>query len=115
MRLAPAVALALLASASAGRAEERVFTLKLEAAEAPAVLRVARGDTVVLRFTSATAAEVHLHGYAREAKLGAGETREWRFVAHATGRYPIQVHRPGDAGGARRHGAPFAYLEVRPP
>lgn len=116
-RLAPAVTLmGALASAGApaAAAEERSFRLAIAAvaAEAP-VFVVRRGDVVVIAVESAIPGEVHLHGYNREARLEAGGTVAWRFTAHATGRYPIEFHGPGEAAGPR-HGRARAYLEVRP-
>ena len=117
-RLAPAVALiGALASAGApaAAAEERSFRLAIAAtapAEAP-VFAVRRGDIVAITVESALSGDVHLHGYNREARLAAGGTVSWRFTAHATGRYPIEFHGPGEAAG-HRHGRARAYLEVRP-
>ncbi len=115
---AAAVSLALAASAtsaSAARADERVFTLAIGAAAPaePTILAARKGDTVAITLRSEIAAEVHLHGYNLEARLAAGGTATWRFAARATGRYPINVHRPGAAAG-HRHAPPVAYLEVRP-
>jgi len=108
-------AVATVAGAPPARSEERNFALAV-AAKAPAepfVFAARRGDAVVIAITSEIAAELHLHGYNLEARLAAGGAATWRFQARATGRYPINVHRPGDKAG-HRHAPPVAYLEVRP-
>ena len=83
------------------------------AAAEPAILAARKGDAVAITLRSEFAAEVHLHGYNLETPLAAGGTATWRFAARATGRYPINVHRP-DASSEHRHAPPAAYLEVRP-
>lgn len=105
----------IVAAASLGRSEERGFTLVVGAAAPgePLVLAARKGDAVVIAVKSEVAAELHLHGYDLAARLAAGGTATWRFTARATGRYPINVHRPGEAAG-HRHAPPIAYLEVRP-
>ncbi|MFO0988308.1 MAG: hypothetical protein U1F37_13225 [Alphaproteobacteria bacterium] len=113
-----AVSFALAASAAgaaAAHGEERAFALVVGAKppSAPATLAARKGDAVAIALRSETAAEVHLHGYNLEARLEAGGTATWRFTAHATGRYPINVHAPG-TGSGHRHAPPVAYLEVRP-
>jgi hypothetical protein len=113
-----AVAIALAAAAAhvaAACAEERAFTLVVGAAAPaePAVFAARKGDTVTIALRSEIAAEIHLHGYDLEARLAAGATATWRFAARATGRFPVDVHRPGAASG-QRHAPPAAYLEVRP-
>lgn len=111
----PIALAALAAGASAVRAEERAFTLVVGSAAPaePAILAARKGDTVAITLRSEIAAEIHLHGYDLEARLAPGALATWRFTARATGRYPINVHRPG-AASARRHAPPVAYLEVRP-
>jgi len=103
------------AGAPLAGAEERSFHLAISAAapvDAPA-FAVRRGDTVIITIESAVPGDVHLHGYDREARLAAGGRASWRFTAHATGRYPLNFHRPSEAAGYR-HGGALAYLEVRP-
>ena len=78
-----------------------------------AILAARRGDAVTITLRSEIAAELHLHGYDLEARLSPGATATWRFAARATGRYPINVHRPGASTGHRQT-TPIAYLEVRP-
>lgn len=108
-----------LAAAAVGAppalAEERNFALEVGATAPaePRILAALRGDTVVIALKSAIVAELHLHGYNLEARLAAGGAATWRFTARATGRYPINVHRPGETTG-HRHAPPIAYLEVRP-
>jgi len=108
-------AVTAVASASSGRAEEPAFalTVRSQPPAQPVVFRVRKDDAVMVALSSEIAAEIHLHGYNLEARLAAGGTATWRFAARATGRYPINVHRPGETAG-HRHAPPLAYLEVRP-
>jgi hypothetical protein len=105
---------AVAVGAPPAQSEERTFALEVGAAAPaePRILAAQRGDTVVIAVTSEIAAEIHLHGYNLEARFAAGGAATWRFAARATGRYPINLHRPGDSG--HRHAPPIAYLEVRP-
>jgi plastocyanin len=92
-------------------AETRRFTLKLtegQLADAPAHLRVMAGDEVVIAWTSDRGVELHLHGYNLHARPAPGQPAEMAFRAHATGRYPIELH-----DGENRH-RPVIYLEVHP-
>ena len=78
-------------------------------------LRVRKGDKVELRWTSDRRIALHLHGYDIETRVDPGAVAETAFVARATGRYPIHVHVPGVASGARPHAdAPLLYIEVHP-
>lgn len=74
-----------------------------------AVRRVRQGDSVVLRVKSDTPLEVHLHGYDVEATAGPGHDAELRFVARATGRFPLNRHGTGD-----HHDDTLAWIEVYP-
>lgn len=76
-------------------------------------LRVSRGDTVVLRWSSDKRLELHLHGYDVQTTVSPGGRAEMRIRAHATGRFPVEIHGQGRSGGGHDHGAVF-YLEVYP-
>ncbi len=94
---------------------ERVFELKIEAGKvAPdkRTLRVTQGDTVRLRWTTGARTVVHLHGYDIENEVVPGRVTEFHFRAHATGRFPVNVHRQGS--GSSHHGPALAVLEVHP-
>lgn len=93
-------------------AEPRGFDVVLEGgklAAGPKVIRVSEGDTVEIRWTIDTAAEVHLHGYDIETRVAPGATATMAFEAFATGRFPITLHGSGGHG----HGT-LLYLEVLP-
>ncbi len=93
------------------RAEPRVVDLALRDGQLPEdrrVVRVRQGDEVTLRWTTDRPVTLHLHGYDLEEKLTPGASRSMRFVARATGRFPIEIH--GARGGDRVVG----YLEVHP-
>lgn len=109
----------LSATAAAASPSEKFFELEIPRSgerTKPRVLRVEKDDPVRLRVTSATAGEVHLHGYRLEAKLAAGTPSEIAFKARATGRYRIEWHaadEPAEKSG-HHHAPSVAILEVRP-
>lgn len=93
-------------------AEDRVLDLAIHDAVPPAqaqILSVLQNDRVVLRLTSDKLVQVHLHGYDIESDVAPGRVTSLRFVATATGRFPIEIH----SHDPRRQ-RPLAYLEVRP-
>ena len=96
---------------------EVTFDLKIEkgkVAQSMRLVRVKQGDTVRLRWTSDRPIVLHLHGYDIEKKVEPGAVAEMAFVARATGRFPVEEHRP-DAKGGHSHGeAPLVRIEVRP-
>ena len=60
------LALALGVAATAGKADEVVFDLRIERGRAPAnmqLIKVKQGDAVKLRWTSDRPIVLHLHGY----------------------------------------------------
>lgn len=106
------VALLALVWVAGARAEPRVIELALRDGQLPEdrrVVRVRQGDDVTLRWTTDRPLTLHLHGYDLEAKLAPGAPRPMRFVARATGRFPIEIH------GARGEERTVGYLEVHPP
>jgi FtsP/CotA-like multicopper oxidase with cupredoxin domain len=108
-------ALLLAASHLASRAEAvevRRFEFgvtdgKLTAGER--TVRVTRGETVELAWRSNAPAVIHLHGYDLEAAPTPGAPQLMRFVARATGRFPVESH--GSSGGHTT----LIYVEVYPP
>jgi hypothetical protein len=78
------------------------------------VVRVKQGDAVKLRWNTDRSIILHLHGYDIEKKVEPGIPGVMEFVAHATGRFPIEVH-GSPAPGGRSHGeAPLVRIEVYP-
>jgi hypothetical protein len=112
--------LAVLAIGTAGavaQAPEVMFDLKVEKGKvAPnmRLIRVKQGDAVKLRWTTDRPIVLHLHGYDIETKVEPGAIAEMVFAARATGRFPVEEHKP-DAKGGHSHGeAPLVRIEVRP-
>jgi hypothetical protein len=90
-------------------AEARRFELRIEngrLSESPAVIQVRREDSVELVWSADRETVLHLHGYDLEVTVDPKETKTMRFVARATGRFPIELH-------DRRHRV-LMYLEVHP-
>ncbi len=110
-RLTVLVALLALVVVIGAGAEPRVIELAVRNGRLPEnrrVIRVQQGDEVTLRWTTDRPFTVHLHGYDIEEKLAPGTPVSMRVTAHATGRFPIEVH---GAGGEERI---VGYLEVHP-
>lgn len=122
MRRAPAVgtarivstALALLLLSASGHAAELTFELRIEGGKVAANMRRIRanqGDGVTLRWRTDRPIVLHLHGYDIETKVEPGAVAEMKFLARATGRFPVEVHTAG--GGAHGH-APLIHVDVVP-
>lgn len=116
-RLARAVlllgALALL-GISVVAAETRHFDLEIRDRRVVLdgeVVRVNKGDQVIMRWIADERVELHLHGYDIEFELVPGEPVEQAFEAHATGRFPVTSHGFGDEHGGHHT---LLYLEVYP-
>jgi hypothetical protein len=96
---------------------EVTFDLKIEkgrVAQSMRLIRVKQGDAVRLRWSADRPIALHLHGYDIEIKVEPGKTADMAFTARATGRFPIEEHKP-DARGGHSHGeAPLARIEVYP-
>lgn len=108
-----------LANAHAADATQRTFDLAIAHGALPPsqrVMKVKKGDAVQLRIASDAPGELHVHGYRLEAKLAPGTRAELAFTAYATGRFPLEWHRAGDAiaAGSPHRSAPLATLEVHP-
>ena len=71
-------------------------------------VRVVKGDTVELRWTSDRPVELHLHGYDLQVRANPDAPQVMRFEARATGRFPVETH-----GSSGRH-ATLIYVEVHP-
>ena len=99
------------------RAAEVTFDLKIDNGKVPPsmrLIRVKQGDSVKLRWTTDRPIMLHLHGYDIEKKVEPGTVSEMTFQAHATGRFPVEEHKP-NAQGSHGHGeAPLARIEVLP-
>jgi FtsP/CotA-like multicopper oxidase with cupredoxin domain len=76
-------------------------------AKAQETIRLQQGDEVVLRVTSDTALELHLHGYDIHADVRLNEVTEMRFTARFTGRFPLAAHVDGNDRNV-------GYVEVHP-
>jgi hypothetical protein len=98
-------------------AAELTFDLKISAGVVPQAMRlvrVKRGDTVKLRWTSDRPIVLHLHGYDIERKVEPGGVAEMSFVARATGRFPVEEHKPDAKGGRSHDEAALVHIEVLP-
>ena len=71
-------------------------------------VRVSKGDTVVLSWTSDRPLELHLHGYDLQVRAMPGVPQALRFEARATGRFPVEIH-----GSSGKH-ITLIYVEVHP-
>jgi hypothetical protein len=107
----------LTASNAHAQPAEVTFDLKIEkgrVAQNMRLIRVKQGDAVRLRWSADHPIALHLHGYDIEVKVEPGKTADMAFTARATGRFPIEEHKP-DARGGHSHGeAPLARIEVYP-
>jgi hypothetical protein len=78
-------------------------------------VRVTRGDAVQLRWRSDKALELHLHGHDVTIQVGPGMPADMTLRAHATGRFPVEIHGAKKSSGGHSHGhKPLYYLEVYP-
>ena len=105
------------ATIATAQTPEVVFDLKIEkgrVARDMRLIRVEQGDAVRLRWTTDRPIVLHLHGYDIETKVEPGAVAEMAFEARATGRFPIEEHRPNAKGGHSHGEAPLVRIEVRP-
>ena len=112
------ITIASLATLAVAQSPEVVFDLRIEKGKvvppSMRLVRVKEGDAVKLRWTSDKPIVLHLHGYDIETKVEPGAVAEMAFAARATGRFPVEEHKP-DAKGGHSHGeAPLVRIEVRP-
>jgi hypothetical protein len=88
----------------------RRFDIALENGQltgGPRVVRVLRGDQVEILWTSDRVVMLHLHGYDIEISAAPGAPERMTFSAHATGRFPVEIH-----GGGRDR--TLIHVEVHP-
>jgi heme/copper-type cytochrome/quinol oxidase subunit 2 len=86
---------------SAEGPQTREFDLEIRGdSMEPSKVTVAEGDRVVLRITSASPVEVHVHGYDVEREVEPGEPAELSFKAKLTGRFEIEDHETEEELGA---------------
>jgi hypothetical protein len=105
------------ATPTIAQAPEVVFDLKVEKGKVALnmrLIRVKQGDAVKLRWTTDRPIVLHLHGYDIERKVEPGAATEMAFEARATGRFPIEEHKPNAKGGHSHGEAPLVRIEVRP-
>ena len=98
-------------------AAELTFDLHIErgrVAENMSVIRVKQGDVVRLRWSTDRSIILHLHGYDIEKKIEPDTVGLMEFVAYATGRFPVEVHRSPEAGDHSHGEAPLVRIEVYP-
>ena len=110
-------ALTAHASITVAQTQEVVFDLKIEKGRVGPDLRqirVRQGDVVKLRWTSDRPIMLHLHGYDIETTVEPGKTAEMTFSARATGRFPVEEHKPNKSAGHSHGEAPLVRVEVRP-
>jgi Cupredoxin-like domain len=73
--------------------QTREFDLRISGdAMEPSDITVTEDDRVVLRITSDSPHEVHLHGYDIEREVAPDEPAELSFEADLTGRFEIEDH-----------------------
>ena len=102
---------------SLAQGPERTFDLRIEqgrVAKEMRVVRVKQGDAVKLRWTTDRPIILHLHGYDIESKVEPGAVTEMVFIARATGRFPVEEHRPDSKGGHSHGETAFVRIEVLP-
>ncbi len=105
----------LLVACAASKPVERVFVLQIanqQVAEDMRVLRVNQDDSVKLKWSSDRLLQLHLHGYDIEKTVTPGQVTEFAFKAHASGRFPINVHANEPSQEHTEH--VLVYLEVYP-
>lgn len=105
----------LLMACTASEPVERIFVLQIanqQVAEDMRVLRVKEDDSVRLRWTSDRPLKLHLHGYDIEKTVTPGQVTEFAFKAHASGRFPINVH--ANEPSQEHTEDVLVYLEVYP-
>jgi hypothetical protein len=83
---------------------------KVDAAQK--LIRVTRGDTLELEFSTDEAAELHLHGYDKLIKVEPAVPALLRLDATIAGRFSIEAH--GFGSGRSGPHVLLLYLEVHP-
>lgn len=114
--LALSLILALDLAVTGAQAGKVTFDLRIERGQVPAnmrLIRVKQGDIVMLRWNSDRPIALHLHGYDIEQQVEPGAVAEMSFTAHASGNFPVEVHKP-QAGSGHTHGGSIVQIEVLP-
>ncbi|MEX2080212.1 MAG: hypothetical protein WEC33_01230, partial [Dehalococcoidia bacterium] len=90
-------------------AAARSFDLALAGGnlDGPDTVRVSRGDSVALRWTTDAEIELHFHGYDLEIEATPERITTMMFLAEAAGRFPVESHLAGRE-------ATVLYVEVLP-
>ena len=107
----------LLAVVQGHAASERAIDIEIRSGKVAGknAARVIRGDSVQLRWKSDAPVELHLHGYNLTVHVRPGAPAAMKFKAHATGRFPVEIHADGKSSGGHGHGhKPVFFLEVYP-
>jgi len=111
------IAAAGLLCSAAAQAAEVTFDIRIEkgrVAPSMRLIRVKQGDAVRLRWSTDRPIDLHLHGYDIEIKVEPGRTADMAFTARATGRFPVEEHKPNARGGHSHGEAPLVRVEVYP-
>ena len=73
--------------------QTRVFDLRISGEEMePSDITVTEGDRVVLRITTDSPLELHVHGYDLEREVEPDEPARLSFEADLTGRFALENH-----------------------
>lgn len=102
-------------SVTAGEPVERTFRLRIEGdavAGGFKVVRVEQGDHVRITWITDAPTVLHLHGYDIEVDVQPGVPADLIFDASIAGRFPINVHGHGTAGGHSE--SALVQIEVSP-
>lgn len=105
----------LVVACTASEPVERVFVLQItnqQVAKDMRVLHAKQDDSVRLQWTSDRPLKLHLHGYDIEKTVTPGQVTEFIFKAHASGRFPINVH--ANEPSQEHTEDVLVYLEVYP-
>jgi len=100
-------------------AEPARFSIAIQGRKVDATqktIRVTRGQTLDLKFTTDEMVELHLHGYDLILTAQPGSVAVMRLHANTAGRFAIEGHRFGSGTGgspSARH-VVLLYLEVHP-
>jgi hypothetical protein len=55
-------------------------------------IQIQRGDSVEIEWSTDQPMTVHLRGYDILVTVDPGQTQKMKFIADATGRFPIELH-----------------------
>ena len=95
--------------AQSGNPQTLRFELRVENGQISSEVKpiqIQRGDSVEIEWSTDQPMTVHLHGYDILVTVDPGQTQKMKFIADATGRFPIELH-------GQRHQV-LIYLEVYP-